>query len=110
MTGKEMPIDIAVANKPPGVLLSTPSLVGRSNTFCGIANRDTPPLILLKSLKDQIIDANRSALNCTISKEARKKKLKVFSSSIRLRKARGLRVNQHLSLNSKERSLTFLMP
>ena len=110
MTGKEMPIDIAVANKPPGVLLSTPNLVGRSNTFCGIVNHDTPPLNLLKSLKDQIIDANRSALNCTISKEARKKKLKVLSSSIRLRKARGLRVNQHLSLNSKERSLTFLMP
>ena len=110
MTGNEMPIDIAVASKPPGVLLSTANLVGRSNTFCGIVDRDTPPLNLLKSLKDQIIDANRSALNSTISKEARNKKLKVLSSSIRLRKARGLRVNQHLSLNSKERSLTFLMP
>ena len=110
MTGKEMPIDIAVANKPPGVLLSTPNLVGRSNTFCGIVDRDTPPLNLLKSLKDQIIDANRSALNCTISKEARTEKIKALSSSIRLMKARGLRVNQHLSLNSKGRSLTFLMP
>ena len=110
MTGKEIPIDIAVANKPPGVLLSTPKLVGRSNTFCGIVNHDTPPLNLLKSLKDQIIDANKCALSCTISIEPRKKKLKVLSSSIRLMKARGLRVNQHLSLNSKGRSLTFLMP
>ena len=57
--GKEIPIGIAVANKPPGVLLSTPNLVGRSNTACGIVNSDTPPLNLPKSLKDQIIDAKR---------------------------------------------------
>ena len=89
MTGKEMPIDIAVASKPPGVLLSTANLVGRSNTFCGIVNRDTPPLILLKSLKDQIIDANRSALNCTISKEARKEKIKSIFFLYQVKESQG---------------------